>query len=134
VERLLSLGLQLSQTEPRPRTVLYARVSTRKQEAFLKAQVARLEAFSWERGGSYETVAEVAGGGQREPAGPPQDPEPGQQGGAGPGGGGVRDRLARFGLGYIRLFPEAFGVSYHQRKRATCPRPKGRHLPSVPRA
>ncbi|AEB10958.1 IS607 family transposase [Marinithermus hydrothermalis] len=62
IERLLSLGLEAPPAKPKPRTVLYARVSTRKQEAFLKNQIARLEAFARERGWTYEVIAEVASG------------------------------------------------------------------------
>ncbi len=40
----------------------YARVSTKKQEAFLRNQIARLEAFARERGWEYEVIAEVASG------------------------------------------------------------------------
>jgi putative resolvase len=46
IERLLSLGLETAQAKPKPTTILYARVSTRKQEAFLKNQIARLETWS----------------------------------------------------------------------------------------
>jgi len=39
--------------------VLYARVSTRKQEPFLQAQVARLEAFAREQGWDCEVASGV---------------------------------------------------------------------------
>jgi putative resolvase len=55
--------------------VLYARVSTRKQEPFLQAQVARLEAFAREQGWDCEVVAEVASGVNEN-----RGAEPGQEG------------------------------------------------------
>jgi len=48
-----------SPSRSRPRTVLYARVSTRKQEPFLQAQVARLEAFAREQGWDCEVASGV---------------------------------------------------------------------------
>jgi predicted site-specific integrase-resolvase len=62
IERLLSLGLETPQAKPKPTTVLYARVSTRKQEAFLKNQIARLETFAKERGWAHEFIAQIASG------------------------------------------------------------------------
>jgi len=64
-----------SPSQSRPRTVLYARVSTRKQEPFLQAQVARLEAFAREQGWDCEVVAEVASGVNEN-----RGAEPGQEG------------------------------------------------------
>jgi len=75
IERLLTLEPQPVQAESRPRTVLYAWVSTRKQEPFLQAQVARLEAFAREQGWDCEVVAEVASGVNEN-----RGAEPGQEG------------------------------------------------------
>jgi len=59
IERLLTLESLPVQAGFRPRTVLYARVSTRKQEPFLQAQVARLEAFAREQGWDCEVASGV---------------------------------------------------------------------------
>jgi predicted site-specific integrase-resolvase len=41
---------------------LYARVSTKKQEEYLKNQIERLESFAREKGWSYEVISEIASG------------------------------------------------------------------------
>jgi len=40
--------------KPKPKVILYARVSTKKQEDYLKNQVARLEEFAKSKGWNYE--------------------------------------------------------------------------------
>ncbi len=110
IERLLSLGLEVPQAKPKPRTVLYARVSTKKQEAFLKNQIARLEAFAKERGWTYEVIAEVASGVNENRRGLIQILNRAKNGELERVVVEYEDRLARFGLGYIRRFLEAFGV------------------------
>ena len=42
--------------------ILYARVSTKKQEEYLKNQIERLESFAREKGWSYEVISEIASG------------------------------------------------------------------------
>jgi len=110
IERLLSLGLEVPQAKPKPRTVLYARVSTRKQEAFLKNQIARLEAFAKEQGWTYEVIAEVASGVNENRRGLVKILNRAKNGELERVVVEYEDRLARFGLGYIRRFLEAFGV------------------------
>ena len=110
IERLLSLGLEAPQAKPKPRTVLYARVSTKKQEAFLKNQIARLEAFAKERGWTYEVIAEVASGVNENRRGLLKILNRAKNGELERVVVAYEDRLARFGLGYIRRFLEAFGV------------------------
>lgn len=110
IERLLSLGLEVPQAKPKPRTVLYARVSTRKQEAFLKNQIARLEAFAKEQGWTYEVIAEVASGVNENRRGLIKILNRAKNGELERVVVEYEDRLARFGLGYIRRFLEAFGV------------------------
>ena len=110
IERLLSLGLEAHSERPRPRTLLYARVSTKKQEAFLQNQIARLEAFARERGWVYEVVAEVASGVNENRRGLLKVLNRAKNGELERVVVEYEDRLARFGLEYIRRFLEAFGV------------------------
>ncbi|GAA6756965.1 IS607-like element ISTko1 family transposase [Thermus thalpophilus] len=110
IERLLSLGLEIPQEKPKPSTVLYARVSTRKQEGFLKNQIARLEAFAKERGWDYQVIAEIASGVNEERRGLSQILNRAKKGELERVVVAYEDRLARFGVGYIRRFLEAFGV------------------------
>ncbi len=110
IERLLSLGLETPQAKPKPTTVLYARVSTKKQEAFLRNQIARLEAFARERGWEYEVVAEVASGVNENRRGLVKLLNRAKKGELDRVVVEYEDRLAWFGLGYIRRFLEAFGV------------------------
>jgi len=42
------------------KTILYARVSTRKQQPYLENQVKRLEEYAKSRGWEYEVIKEVA--------------------------------------------------------------------------
>ncbi len=112
IERLLSLGLEVSPVKPKPRTVLYARVSTRKQEAFLKNQIARLEAFAKAQGWTYEVVAEVASGVNENRRGLIKILNRAKNGELERVVVEYEDRLARFGLGYIRRFLNAFGVDW----------------------
>jgi putative resolvase len=110
IERLLSLGLETPQAKPKPTTVLYARVSTRKQEAFLKNQIARLETFAKERGRTHEVIAEIASGVNENRRGLVKILNRAKSGELERVVVEYEDRLARFGLGYIRRFLEAFGV------------------------
>lgn len=110
IERLLSLGVGAPSEKPRPRTLLYARVSTKKQEAFLRNQIARLEAFARERGWEYEVIAEVASGVNENRRGLVKLLNRAKNGELERVVVEYEDRLARFGLGYVRRFLEAFGV------------------------
>ena len=48
--------------EPKPRVVLYARVSTKKQEEYLKNQLRRLKEYANSQGWQYEVISEIASG------------------------------------------------------------------------
>jgi predicted site-specific integrase-resolvase len=109
IERLLSLGLETPQAKPKPTTVLYARVSTR-QEAFLKNQIARLETFAKERGWTHEVTAKIASGVNEKRRGLAKILNRAKSGELERVVVEYEDRLARFGLGYIRRFLEALGV------------------------
>ncbi|WP_461829522.1 IS607 family transposase [Aquifex sp.] len=56
IEKLLGLIEEKS----KPKVILYARVSTKKQEDYLKNQIARLEKFAKSKGWNYEVIFEIA--------------------------------------------------------------------------
>jgi len=85
-------------------------VSTRKQEALLKNQIARLETFAKERGWTDEVVAEIASGVSENRRGLAKILNRANSGELERVVVEYEDRLARFGLGYIRRFLDAFGV------------------------
>jgi len=58
VENLLGI----LEENPRPRVVLYARVSTKKQKDYLTNQIRRLENFAKSKGWNYEVISEIASG------------------------------------------------------------------------
>ncbi len=93
-----------------PQVVLYARVSTRKQEAYLQNQIARLEAWAKGQGLRYEVVAEVASGVNEKRRGLLKVLNRVKRGEVEAVVVEYEDRLARFGLEYLRLYLEAFGA------------------------
>ncbi|MDN5363915.1 MAG: putative resolvase, partial [Eubacteriales bacterium] len=52
--------LGMIEEKPKPTVVLYARVSTKKQEEYLKNQIRRLEEYANSQGWQYEVISEVA--------------------------------------------------------------------------
>ena len=61
IERLLGMfGDKLQKDSPK--VLLYARVSTRKQESYLRNQIERLKRYAEEGGWCYEVISEIAGG------------------------------------------------------------------------
>ncbi|GAW29245.1 Resolvase domain [Carboxydocella sp. JDF658] len=48
--------------KPKPTVVLYARVSTKKQEEYLKNQFRRLKEYANLQGWWYEVISEIASG------------------------------------------------------------------------
>jgi putative resolvase len=93
-----------------PQVVLYARVSTRKQEAYLQNQIVRLEAWAKENNLRYEVVAEVAGGVNEKRRGLLKVLNRVKRGEVEAVVVEYEDRLARFGVDYLRAYLEAFGA------------------------
>ncbi|MGB9856518.1 MAG: IS607 family transposase [Dictyoglomaceae bacterium] len=58
IEKLLGM----LEEKPKPKVVLYARVSTKKQEEYLKNQIRRLEEYANLQGWQYEVISEIASG------------------------------------------------------------------------
>ena len=46
--------------KPKPTVVLYAKLSTKKQEEYLKNQIRRLEEYAESQGWQYEVISEIA--------------------------------------------------------------------------
>ncbi len=61
IEKILQLA-DKEENKPKADTVIYARVSTKKQEEYLKNQINRLEKYAKENGYSYEVISEIASG------------------------------------------------------------------------
>jgi len=50
----------MTEEKPKPTVILYARVSTKKQEEYLKNQLRRLEEYTESQGWKYEVISEIA--------------------------------------------------------------------------
>ena len=50
----------MTEEKPKPTVILYARVSTKKQEEYLKNQLRRLEEYAESQGWQYEVISEIA--------------------------------------------------------------------------
>ena len=107
IERLLGL---LGESNIRSKTVLYARVSTRKQEAYLKNQVERLKEFARAREWDYEVIQEIASGVNENRRGLAKLLNMVKRGEVERVVIEYPDRLARFGFEYLRNFFDALGV------------------------
>lgn len=106
IEKLLGLNEDIFEI---PKVILYARVSTKKQEEYLKNQIKRLEEYAEDRGWKYEVISEIASGVNEHRRGLRKLLNKVKR-------GEVEkvveypDRLARFGFEYLKFFLESFGV------------------------
>jgi len=107
IERLLGLR---GESRVRLKTVLYARVSTKKQEAYLENQVERLKEFARLKGWECEVIQEVASGVNENRRGLQKLLNMVKRGEVERVVIEHPDRLARFGFHYLKSFFEAFGV------------------------
>jgi predicted site-specific integrase-resolvase len=92
------------------KTILYARVSTKRQEAYLKNQVKRLEEVAKAKGWNYEVIQEIASGVNENRRGLEKLLNMVKKGEVERVVVEYPDRLARFGFQYLRNFFDAFGV------------------------
>ncbi|BAL81708.1 IS607 family transposase [Caldisericum exile] len=110
IEKLLSLTQEKAIYDIEKDTILYARVSTKKQEKYLENQINRLKEYANSKNYNKEVIYEIASGinenrkGLRELLNAVKN-------------GKVRriiieypDRLARFRFEYLKFFIETFGV------------------------
>ena len=108
IERLLGM---LEDKQERVRgTILYARVSTRKQQPYLENQVRRLEEYAKSRGWEYKIVKEIASGVNENRRGLRKLLNMVKRGEVERVVIEYPDRLARFGFNYLKEFFEGFGV------------------------
>ena len=103
------LGICEKKTE-KADVILYARVSTKKQEEYLKNQIERLESFAREKGWNYEVISEIASGVNEKRRGLKKLLNKVRRGEVKKVVIEYPDRLARFGYEYLKFFLESFGV------------------------
>ncbi len=103
-----ALGLK-EHTEPYT-TILYARVSTKKQEKYLQNQIDRLKEYAVSIGDSYEVISEIASGVNEKRRGLKKLLNQIKNGNVKKVIIEYPDRLARFGYDYLKVFFDSFGV------------------------
>lgn len=108
IERLL--GMLEDKRERVGKTILYARVSTRKQHAYLENQVQRLEEYAKSKGWEYEVIKEIASGVNENRRGLQKILNMVKRGEVERVVIEYPDRLARFGFHYLKEFFDGFGV------------------------
>ncbi len=109
IEKILQLT-DKKEDNPKADTVIYARVSTKKQEEYLKNQIKRLEKYAKENGYSYEIISEIASGVNEKRRGLRKLLNKIKRGEVKTVIIEYPDRLARFGYEYLKFFMETFGV------------------------
>jgi len=106
IEKLLGMIEEKS----KPKVILYARVSTKKQEEYLKNQIRRLEEYANLQGWQYEVISEIASGVNENRRGLLKLLNKIKRGEVQKVVIEYPDRLARFGFEYLKFFMESFGV------------------------
>ncbi|AAM23953.1 putative resolvase [Caldanaerobacter subterraneus subsp. tengcongensis MB4] len=106
IEKLLGM----LEEKPKPKVVLYARVSTKKQEEYLKNQIRRLEEYANSQGWQYEVISEIASGVNENRRGLLKLLNKIKRGEVEKVVVEYPDRLARFGFEYLKFFMESLGV------------------------
>lgn len=106
IEKLLNM----IEEKPKPKVVLYARVSTKKQEEYLKNQIRRLQEYANAQGWQYEVISEIASGVNEGRRGLLKLLNKIKRGEVEKVVVEYPDRLARFGFEYLKFFMESFGV------------------------
>ncbi|WP_457640935.1 IS607 family transposase [Persephonella sp.] len=109
IEKILQLT-DKEENKPKTDTIIYVRVSTKKQEEYLKNQIERLEKFAKEKGYSYEIISEIASGVNEKRRGLRKLLNKIKRGEVKTVIIEYPDRLARFGYEYLKFFMETFGV------------------------
>jgi predicted site-specific integrase-resolvase len=104
------LGVIKKENNNYRKTILYARVSTRKQEEYLKNQVKRLEEYAKLSNWNYEIIQEIASGVNENRRGLEKLLNMVERGEVERVVIEYPDRLARFGFNYLKKFLSAFGV------------------------
>ncbi len=108
IEKLL--GLLQEEKISEPKAILYARVSTKKQERYLQNQIERLKSYAEREKWKYEIISEIASGVNENRRGLRKLLNQVKQGKVEKVVIEYPDRLARFGYEYLKFFFEGFGV------------------------
>ena len=106
IEKLLGM----MEEKTKPKVILYARVSTKKQKDYLENQIAKLEKFVKSQGWDYEIISEIASGVNENRRGLKKLLNKVKKGEVEKVIIEYPDRLARFGYEYLKFFLESFGV------------------------
>lgn len=109
LERVLGIVINNSEISD-DEMVLYARVSTKKQEQYLKNQELRLQAYADSTGQRYSIISEIASGVNENRRGLKKLLNLAKKGNVKKVIIEYPDRLARFGYQYLKFILEAFGV------------------------
>ena len=109
IEQILGI-IRKGNNNDRKTNLLYARVSTRKQEEYLKNQVKRLEEYTKLNNWNYEIIQEIASGVNENRRGLEKLLNMVERGEVERLVIEHPDRLARFGFNYLKKFLSAFGV------------------------
>jgi putative resolvase len=109
IEKAFNLSPQ-QLDEPLNETVLYARVSTKKQAAYLKNQEDRLKAYADSLNVSYFLISEIASGVNENRRGLKKLLNLVKNGNVKKVIVEYPDRLARFGFEYLKFILDTFGV------------------------
>ncbi len=104
------MGLFEEEIVSEPRVILYARVSTKKQEKYLQNQIERLKSYAEREKWNYEIISEIASGINENRKGLRKLLNQVKQGKVEKVVIEYPDRLARFGYEYLKFFFESFGV------------------------
>jgi predicted site-specific integrase-resolvase len=108
IERLLGMVEEVQKKTGK--TILYARVSTRKQQPYLENQVRKLEEYARSKGWEYEVIEEIASGVNENRRGLRKLLNMVKRGEVDRVVVEYPDRLARFGFNYLKEFFDSFGV------------------------
>ncbi len=100
----------LLKQKPKPKVILYARVSTKKQEKYLEKQIKRLKEFAESQGWDYEVISEIASGVNENRRGLLKLLNKVKRGKVEKVVIEYPDRIARFEFEYIKFFLESYGV------------------------
>ena len=91
-------------------TILYARVSTKKQEKYLTNQIERLKQFAHDHSYKYSVISEIASGINENRSGIAKLLRKIMKGQVKRVVVEYPDRLARFGLKYLEMFIKSYGA------------------------
>ena len=105
------LGLYEKNLLDAPDTILYARVSTKKQKEYLENQIKRLQEYAKSRNWKFEVISEIASGVNENRRGLRKLLNKVKRGEVKRVVVEYPDRLARFGFEYLKFFLERWELN-----------------------